>query len=730
MLPNGITITPRGHSMQIIMAPSEFRDHVTPAARLWSKLPVVPDHWVPTMSRKNWIKEQERERALTAKKEPQPDPEKPKSKLSAQRKLERIRNALAHACDRILAAQSGSRNSEHNETIFTAAGLVAGALEAGIEVDEASALDDLIAAAQRNMAEDPYKAERDARTSWKAGFAKPIVCDLQTIGTKITEMRTATAQSLHRGEVPVPGAFTAVQEAAEQAVAQLQRKFDLFLYNEVIWYSEIGEQSYQPLCPAKDHEASRDLLTFFKAHIRWYDFAALKTVVWPANIEAAITVELLKTIPRIDYMGVPCVIENAWHEHDTPGMKFVRHRIEPPAAETSVKESAAWLMDEIFQDFRFESPRDLNKAMMQLFSPYLRQNTHGLAPMTVWTAPEQGVGKTMLATFCGMVASDSHDRDSMTSTSISDDVELRKFLTSAMMVGATTICLDNIKTILGGPTIESILTSANWTDRILGGNTVHQQKILASLHATLNRAAMSDDVCRRVCIINQVKNTSITSSKELRHPNIIRWFRENLPTIRGHLVNILKSWLQDGAPRSSEQSVTSYIEYCSQLAGLADFIGLPTGDLVEERANIQRYSNDATEQEAFLVFWLLQVYPDEEWAAPAACQRLQRSLADTYMLEHSPVLQAINLSVLIREYDKMIALSEHKTLEQRFTQLVRKTIGKKYQLDGFRFHVERGRRTKFFQQYTVVIDGTPPGEPDARPPEPPHTSTPQLPLDL
>lgn len=729
VLPNGITITPRGHAMQIIMAPSPDREHVTPAWRLWSPLPVVPDHWVPTMSKKNWVKEQERERALSATKEPKEDTEKPKSKLAASRKLERIRNALAHACDRILAAQKGSRNSEHNEAAYTAAGLVAGALEAGLDIDEHGALLDIVAAAQLNMAEDPAKAERDIKVAWRAGLAKPIVCDLQTIGTKITEMKLATAQSLHRGEVPVPGPMTSVEEAAQLAVAQLQRKFDLFYYNEVIWYSEIGEQSYQPLCPAKDHEAARDLAPFYKAYIRWFDFAALRSVVWPANIEAAITVELLKTIPRVDYMGPPCVINDTWHDTDTATMKFVRHRIERPPAGTYPKESMVWLIDEIFTDFRFESPRDLHKAISSLFAPYLRHNAHGgLVPMVVWTAPEQGVGKTMLATLTGMIASDSHERDMMISTSIADDQELRKFLTSALLVGSQTIILDNIKTILGGPTIESILTSSSWSDRILGGNTVYQGRLLAQLHATLNRAAMSDDVCRRVIIVNQVKNTDIKTSAGLRHPNLIRWFRDHLPEIRGHLVNVIEGWLAEKAPRDQEQSVTSYIEHCSQLAGLAAYASIPVGDLVEERVNIQRYSNDATEQEAFLAFWLAQVYQDEEWTSPAACQRLQRALADNYMLEHNPVLQALNLAVLIREYDKMIALSEHKTLEQRFTQLVRRLVGKKYTLDGYRYHAERGRRTKFAQQYRIVIDETPPGETEIRPLQPPPSRTLELPL--
>ena len=374
-------------------------------------------------------------------------------------------------------------------------------------------------------------------------------------------------------------------------------------------------------------------------------------------------------------------------------MKFVRHRIQRPEPGTCPKASLCWLLEEIFTDFRFESPRDLNKAFASLFAPYLRNNAHGgLVPMTVWTAPEQGVGKTMLATLTGMIASDTYERDMMISMSIADDAELRKFLTSALLVGAQTIILDNIKTILGGPTIESILTSASWSDRILGGNTVYQGRMLAQLHATLNRAAMSDDVCRRVVIVNQIKNTEIKTAAGLRHPNLVRWFRGHLPEIRGHLVNVLEGWLKEGAPRDQEQSVTSYIEHCSQVAGLAAWCGLPVGDLVEERANIQRYSNDATEQEAFLAFWLAQVYQDEEWTSPTACQRLQRALADPYMLENNPVLQALNLAVLIRDYDKMIALKEVKTLEQRFTQLVRRLVGKKYTLDGYRYHAERGRR--------------------------------------
>lgn len=129
-----------------------------------------------------------------------------------------------------------------------------------------------------------------------------------------------------------------------------------------------------------------------------------------------------------------------------------------------------------------------------MLTPFLRRWLP-TAPMFVISAPAAGSGKGLLADVVALLATGrrcavlNHSRD--------PEAE-RKALFSALIAGDSVLHIDNIERDFGGEVLCSILTSAEYQDRVLGVSKMARAPTNITLLASGNNITIRGDMTRRV----------------------------------------------------------------------------------------------------------------------------------------------------------------------------------------------------------------------------------------
>src|SRR5262249_53120831 len=124
---------------------------------------------------------------------------------------------------------------------------------------------------------------------------------------------------------------------------------------------------------------------------------------------------------------------------------------------------------------------------------YSRYNVTQKAAMGV-DATQQGSGKSLLSSAVAVVATGRPP--AMMSAGESEE-EWRKRITAALYAGYSTIVIDNLHGMLKSAALDSVLTSAEWRDRILGQTHIVEVANLATWMTTGNNVRLGGDLQRR-----------------------------------------------------------------------------------------------------------------------------------------------------------------------------------------------------------------------------------------
>ncbi len=119
-------------------------------------------------------------------------------------------------------------------------------------------------------------------------------------------------------------------------------------------------------------------------------------------------------------------------------------------------------------------------------------------PMWLIDANVRGSGKSLLVELVGLIVL---GRDAARMSQPSDDDECRKRITSLVMAAETLVLLDNIDRPLGCASLDAVLTSATWSDRVLGENRTFTGRVTMTFAATGNNVGLQADTARRVSYI-------------------------------------------------------------------------------------------------------------------------------------------------------------------------------------------------------------------------------------
>jgi hypothetical protein len=197
-----------------------------------------------------------------------------------------------------------------------------------------------------------------------------------------------------------------------------------------------------------------------------------------------------------------------------------------------------------------------------------------------------------------------------------DDDEMRKRITSLVLEGDPAICLDNITKPILLPSLDAVITSTTWKDRMLGQSTSVQAPHRATWWLTGNNIVLGGDLGRRT--IHVRLESSLENPEErtgFKHPELLRWINGERKRLVAAALTVLRAFFAAGAPELS--ALWGSFEAWSRVVPSAlVWAGMP--DPIMARATVDPALDDEKRTLAILVAGLNRLCPVKYAGAPVS----------------------------------------------------------------------------------------------------------------
>jgi hypothetical protein len=226
----------------------------------------------------------------------------------------------------------------------------------------------------------------------------------------------------------------------------------------------------------------------------------------------------------------------------------------------------------MLQDFPFASDSDRANYFGALLTPLLRVVSPGPWPLVVLSAPMQGSGKSLLARVARVIHGGV-----FRSEFPGDEDELRKAITAVLLTTTgPVIQFDNATKTLRSGNLTALLTSSEWSDRVLGGSTSATLPNDRLWLVTGNNVALGGDLPRRALwSVIDPKRSRPWERSDLAEPDLISYVTANRGRIIADLLTLVRSWVAAGANPAPVPRSDSYGEWASRVAGILTHAKVP-----------------------------------------------------------------------------------------------------------------------------------------------------------
>jgi hypothetical protein len=244
----------------------------------------------------------------------------------------------------------------------------------------------------------------------------------------------------------------------------------------------------------------------------------------------------------------------------------------PENAAKGDAETAARFVLDVLSDFPFQDDASRDNAMGLLLSVIVKELV-GLVPIALIDAPTKGTGKTRLAQLASIVAT---GRETPLSPEVRDEEEWRKQITSLLIADRPVVILDNLERTLSSGQLAAVLTTSEWSDRILGKSEVTHLHSRAIWIATGNNIRLGGDIARRAYWIRLNSNLPrpwLRDSREFKR-ELPSWAVSHRTEIVGALLTMVLAWFRDGMPAWGGRPLGSYESWSRTVGGILEYCGM------------------------------------------------------------------------------------------------------------------------------------------------------------
>jgi hypothetical protein len=281
-----------------------------------------------------------------------------------------------------------------------------------------------------------------------------------------------------------------------------------------------------------------------------------------------------------------------------------------------VQEARGYL-NEMICDFPFQEASDRANALGLCITPPLRPVIIGNVPMATVSARGPGTGKGLL--IIGIYLLGTGRVAPMAGLPVAED-EVRKFITSRLIMGDPIIAFDNLEEDLESPTLCRALTAPEWEDRLLGHNRIVRLPQRAVWIANGNNLKLKGDLPRRCFPIQlDAKMARPWERTEFRHGNLQEWILQNRGNLLAAILTIARAWFAAGRPepKKAVPVMGGFEGWTNTIGGILCFSGIE-GFLENLHQFHGEVDLETPEWEAFLSIWG-EVIGD----SPTTCQKVE-----------------------------------------------------------------------------------------------------------
>jgi hypothetical protein len=230
------------------------------------------------------------------------------------------------------------------------------------------------------------------------------------------------------------------------------------------------------------------------------------------------------------------------------------------------------LLLEMTEGFDFVSDHDRVNYFAALLTPLMRQMIPPPYPLVAVGAPQPGSGKSLLTSLIRILHGGV-----FRSEVVRDQNELRKQITSILdTTAAPVITFDNLNGVFRSSTFDGLLTSATWTDRVLGSSsdlTVPNDRLWT---ITGNNLSLGGDLKRRtVWVTIDPKMEHPETRTGFKHEALEQWVEENRGEILAALLGLVTDWVDAGMPDEKAERTDSFGKWQQIMSGILSHAGLP-----------------------------------------------------------------------------------------------------------------------------------------------------------
>ena len=249
---------------------------------------------------------------------------------------------------------------------------------------------------------------------------------------------------------------------------------------------------------------------------------------------------------------------------------------------------------DLVSDFEFASEADRAAWVAAVLSVVARRCIAGPVPGIAFDAATRGSGKTLLSSLCAIV---STGEEISRSSWPADEAEAKKKLSSLLFqpTPKAVFLFDNVTVKLKGDSIESLLTSDQWADRLLGKSEVREVPANCVWIFSGNNIGFSSDLARR--IVRCRLESSAENPEEranFRIHDIRKFAADNRPELLTGALVALSSFIRNGCPGAdSLPNWGSFEAWGSIVRGCMVWCGLP--DCAETRTGVRESADGDAE---------------------------------------------------------------------------------------------------------------------------------------
>lgn len=319
-----------------------------------------------------------------------------------------------------------------------------------------------------------------------------------------------------------------------------------------------------------------------------------------------------------DWQGIPILLSLAEAPiiradgslHDAPGydpQSRLFYEAQAPALKLSTNPTwedagkAARYLLRPFSEFPFADRLLDESVVLALLLTLAQRPQIGLAPLFGVSATSPGSGKGLLIEVANLIVRGRDAAIMPPPGGQNSEEETRKRITALLMQGVSSVLLDNWTTAIGGDSMNTLLTSSSWSDRVLGKSQAITLPARVTWTATGNNLSVRGDMVRRTLLATLDAATERPEQREFAVKNLTAKVQQERQNLLSALYTVLRAYRQAGEPEANGKLLGRFEEWSRSVAAPIRWLGWP--DPTDSQERLRADDPEAQKLNALLLAW-------------------------------------------------------------------------------------------------------------------------------